>query len=623
MAVQYSFSFADYLQAFAVMSSGLAITSAFLTVLTMSTAFQTRWKDHHEGLQIISTLVLSLLIALPFAAMLPAFFFTLILGMLCFGFSKILPNISVSGVCILVQSPLLILSGLMWYANFLSRSSLLGTHFSPVFLLPPIICAEALLAYFLGIGTYSLLIRKIWTQPYNAYQCKNPVNNLFVSVHVPCHAEPPALVIETLEALARLDYKNYEVIVCDNNTSDPALWKPVEIRCRQLNTLLKAECFRFFHIENMAGAKAGALNFCLDKVDARTTLIAVVDADYIAETDFLSTITPWFGDPELVFVQTSHDYHHKHSSYYHQLCHWEYMVASKYLLVGTNELDSAYTIGTMCLFRLAAVKEAGGWAEWCLTEDSEIAVRLRAGGGKGRFFSDTFGRGTIPESFGSLKQQRFRWTAGPVQQLFAHWRLFLPVCLGGTASLSSWSKTMEVLRSLQMFFGIILLVFVIAVSFTALLDPPTSHNIEDPALPVTGLFIFFSFSINALVLIAMGYRMTGCPSPLLIFMSYWIGRALTFTCMLATIAAFTTITLKWKRTPKFFAQSSFLQALANILPELFLAFLLIALFITTLLHSKETGLFSTLIVCGVLLRFILSFIAAPFVALLGYVGAKK
>ena len=52
-----------------------------------------------------------------------------------------------------------------------------------------------------------------------------------VSIHVPTYNEPPQMVIETLNALARLDYDNFEVIVLDNNTPDPAVWRPVEAHC--------------------------------------------------------------------------------------------------------------------------------------------------------------------------------------------------------------------------------------------------------------------------------------------------------------------------------------------------------------------------------------------------------
>src|SRR6185312_766992 len=74
-----------------------------------------------------------------------------------------------------------------------------------------------------------------------------------VSIHVPVHNEPPGMVIDTIDALARLDYDNYEVIVLDNNTADPATWRPVQAHCAQLG-----ERFRFFHFDGIKGFKAGA-----------------------------------------------------------------------------------------------------------------------------------------------------------------------------------------------------------------------------------------------------------------------------------------------------------------------------------------------------------------------------
>ncbi|WP_207436441.1 glycosyltransferase, partial [Sabulibacter ruber] len=61
-----------------------------------------------------------------------------------------------------------------------------------------------------------------------------PEDAPMVSIHVPCYNEPPHMVIQTLDALARLDYPNFEVLLIDNNTKDPAVWKPVEAYCAQL-----------------------------------------------------------------------------------------------------------------------------------------------------------------------------------------------------------------------------------------------------------------------------------------------------------------------------------------------------------------------------------------------------
>ena len=42
-----------------------------------------------------------------------------------------------------------------------------------------------------------------------------------VSIHVPICNEPPQMVRQTLDALAELDYPDFEVLVIDNNTTDP------------------------------------------------------------------------------------------------------------------------------------------------------------------------------------------------------------------------------------------------------------------------------------------------------------------------------------------------------------------------------------------------------------------
>ncbi len=74
-----------------------------------------------------------------------------------------------------------------------------------------------------------------------------------VSIHLPIYNEPPQMVIETLNALARLDYDNFEVIVLDNNTPEPETWRPVEAHCRKLNAEAGAQLFRFLPFRTAQG----------------------------------------------------------------------------------------------------------------------------------------------------------------------------------------------------------------------------------------------------------------------------------------------------------------------------------------------------------------------------------
>src|SRR4030088_453737 len=52
-----------------------------------------------------------------------------------------------------------------------------------------------------------------------------------VSIHIPAHREPPEMLKATLDAVARLEYPNYECLIVINNTPDPAYWRPIEEHC--------------------------------------------------------------------------------------------------------------------------------------------------------------------------------------------------------------------------------------------------------------------------------------------------------------------------------------------------------------------------------------------------------
>lgn len=241
-----------------------------------------------------------------------------------------------------------------------------------------------------------------------------------VSIHVPTYAEPPEILEQTLHALSCLEYDNFEVLVIDNNTKNPDLWKPVEACCAKLGSR-----FRFFHVDPISGAKAGALNFALRHADKDAELIAIVDADYVAEPDFLRKLVPLFQEPRVGFVQTTHEYREWKGTWFLARFYDMYVLAHKLIYPALSELNAAFTVGTMCIIRRRAIEEAGGWAEWCQTEDSELSVRLYAIGYCGYYFWEASGRGLIPETMERIRKQQFRWTYGPTQYMKKHFLLYL------------------------------------------------------------------------------------------------------------------------------------------------------------------------------------------------------
>jgi cellulose synthase/poly-beta-1,6-N-acetylglucosamine synthase-like glycosyltransferase len=105
-----------------------------------------------------------------------------------------------------------------------------------------------------------------------------------------------------------------------------------------------------------------------------------------------------------------------------------------------NERDATLTVGTMCLIRKRALEDAGGWSEWCQTEDSELSIRIHAAGYSSVYTNETFGRGLIPETFLGYKKQRFRWTFGPVQELKHHFKLYLPKFMAKPSAMTRLQK---------------------------------------------------------------------------------------------------------------------------------------------------------------------------------------
>ena len=242
-----------------------------------------------------------------------------------------------------------------------------------------------------------------------------------VSIHVPAYNEPPAMLIETLDALARLDYPDFEVLVIDNNTSDEAVWRPVEAHCAQLGPR-----FRFFHVAPLAGFKAGALNYALARTAPDAEIVAVIDSDYVVDARWLRDLTPAFRDQRIAIVQAPQDYRDEGASAFKAMCYAEYRGFFHIGMITRNERNAIIQHGTMTMVRRRQLEDCGGWAEWCITEDAELGLRIFEAGFDASFVPSSYGRGLMPDTFVDFKKQRFRWAYGAMQILKAHARaLFL------------------------------------------------------------------------------------------------------------------------------------------------------------------------------------------------------
>jgi cellulose synthase/poly-beta-1,6-N-acetylglucosamine synthase-like glycosyltransferase len=492
--------------------------------------------------------------------------------------------------------------GLIWGTAFLvsidagviTKTILLGTI--------PLLVLSLPFGVLQMIEQFDVLCRARWSRPRAVQARTTPGVGPRVSIHVPVYAEPPHIVKSTLDAINDLRYENFEVIVVDNNTKDESLWRPVEAYCRSLGPR-----FRFFHVDPLSGAKAGALNFALKHTDAAAEIVGVIDSDYHPHPDFIADLIGHFEDPQIGFVQTPHDYREWSDNTFLTMCYWEYKAFFHTILVALNEHDAALTIGTMCLLRKQAIVDAGGWATWCLTEDSEFAIRLHDAGYSSVYVPLSYGKGLIPDTFDGYSKQRRRWVSGPIQELKYHFSRF--VFARGDSRLSIPQRLHHFHHgwgSVRIGLSIPLLGALLLLSLSMLVQQ------EVIAVPHS-LWVYVTVQfVSSIVLQFLHYTAVLRCSLRETVLGYLANKALNFSAHTAALETLLNRPQPWKRTSKFRESQSVLGSLSTTRFEIAAGSMLLGVAIAMYAIMPVPGLL-TMCLIGIAYRGI-DYLVAPAVA---------
>jgi exo-beta-1,3-glucanase (GH17 family)/cellulose synthase/poly-beta-1,6-N-acetylglucosamine synthase-like glycosyltransferase len=242
-----------------------------------------------------------------------------------------------------------------------------------------------------------------------------------VSIHIPAYREPPEMLKQTLDAVARLDYPHFECIVVINNTPDPALWRPIEEHCKTLGPR-----FKFVREDSLSGFKAGALRLALTRTAADAEIIGILDADYVVHPDWLKDLVPGFADAKVGMIQAPQDHRDDKRSVMHHAMNGEYAGFFDIGMVQRNEKNAIIAHGTMCLIRRSALLAAGNWSSDTICEDTDLGLTILELGFAAHYTNRRYGYGLLPDSYLAYKRQRDRWAYGGFQIMKKHWRRFLP-----------------------------------------------------------------------------------------------------------------------------------------------------------------------------------------------------
>jgi glycosyltransferase involved in cell wall biosynthesis len=171
----------------------------------------------------------------------------------------------------------------------------------------------------------------------------------------------------------------------------------------------------YIHRTDRTGYKAGALDAGLQV--AKGELIAIFDADFLPQPDFLESLVPHFvHDSRVGMVQARWGHLNRAHSL---LTRVQALMLDGHHLVENRARAAAGWLfnfsGTGGMWRKEAILGAGGWEHDTLTEDLDLSYRAQLAGWKFVYRENVVTPAELPEDVSALRAQQFRWAKGTVQ----------------------------------------------------------------------------------------------------------------------------------------------------------------------------------------------------------------
>jgi poly-beta-1,6-N-acetyl-D-glucosamine synthase len=226
----------------------------------------------------------------------------------------------------------------------------------------------------------------------------------FVSIIVPVYNEGVSIKA-SLNALVKLDYPNYEIIVVDDGSSDQTYRRALDVS-RLTKPLIRV-------LTQSNGGKADALNHGVSA--AAGEIVVCVDGDSLVHSDALKHAVLHFRDPRVGAVSGCVRVLNR-SKLIARLQALEY-IAGNALPKRAQNLGGVVTVvpGPLGVFRKSAVAQVGGYDLDTFAEDFDISLKILAAGWHVSYESRALVSTEVPESINDLVKQRYRWTRGWVQ----------------------------------------------------------------------------------------------------------------------------------------------------------------------------------------------------------------
>ncbi|NBV67188.1 MAG: glycosyltransferase [Flavobacteriia bacterium] len=212
-----------------------------------------------------------------------------------------------------------------------------------------------------------------------------------------------------IESASKLSYPldKLHIQVLDDSTDetkDIIAKKVAEIAAKGIN-------IKHIHRTDRTGYKAGALDAAMDQVEGE--FIAIFDADFVPDENFLLRTMPYFGNENIGVVQTRWGHLNKKYSLLTEL--QAFGLNGHFAIEQEGRNSSGHFInfnGTAGIWRKKCIEDAGGWEHDTITEDLDLSYRAQMKGWKFQYLEEVESPAELPITMSALKSQQHRWMKG-------------------------------------------------------------------------------------------------------------------------------------------------------------------------------------------------------------------
>jgi cellulose synthase (UDP-forming) len=231
----------------------------------------------------------------------------------------------------------------------------------------------------------------------------------WVDVYIPTYDESLGVLEKTITGAISLDYPNFKVWLLDDGRRP---WLKEYCNTKGVGYLTRAD---------NAHAKAGNINHALTKTNA--DFVAIFDADFIPQRNFLMRTVGFFTDPSIGIVQVPHTFYNydptQSSLGIQKALPDDQRFFFEAIMPSRDGWNAAFSCGSNSVTRREALRTIGdAFPTDSITEDMLLSISLLRNGYITRYLCERLAFGLAPEGLKAFFVQRQRWARGAMQILF-------------------------------------------------------------------------------------------------------------------------------------------------------------------------------------------------------------